>query len=145
MERLQNDSRNKNKMKIKIIFLLIVITIVISGYNTNDNPSIKFNEINYDFGNVNQGIVLEHVYQFTNTSEGLLLIKSVQASCGCTGVIMGNKKEFQQGEEGEIKITFNTSGRSGKLTKYVYVITNDPQNSSITLSFSCNIQLINTK
>ena len=132
-------------MKIIILSLSIIISFVISGYNSNDNPSIKFDEINYNFGNVDQGVTLEHEFHFTNSGEGLLTIKDVHASCGCTGVIMGEKKEFEQGEEGMIKITFNTSGRSGKNTKYVSVTTNDPMNKTINLSFSCDIQIVNNK
>jgi len=104
------------------------------------NPSISFSEIIYDFGEVQQGVKLEHVFTFINSGEGKLTIQDVKPSCGCTGAAMGDKKEFESGETGEIKITFNTEGRSGIIEKTINVTTNDPANPQVTLKFKCSIQ-----
>lgn len=103
-------------------------------------PVIKFDDLSFDFGAVKQGVTLEHIFKFTNEGDGNLIITSVQPSCGCTGVIMDDKKEFNKGEEGEIKITFSTEGRQGLNTKTVIVNTNDLVNPVITLTFKCEIE-----
>lgn len=131
-------------MKTKSKFLLIPVLLLIFISNSYSNissplPVIKFDDLNYDFGVVKQGENLEHIYKFTNNGEGALIITSVQPSCGCTGVVMDEKKEFAQGEEGEIKITFNTQGRQGVNSKTITVNTNDPDNPVMTLSFKCEI------
>lgn len=131
-------------MKAKPTILLIPVLLLIYISNSYSNlpsplPVIKFDDLNYDFGEVKKGENLEHVFKFTNSGKGKLVITSVQPSCGCTGVVMDEKKEYESGEEGEIKITFNTQGRLGVNTKTVSVNTNDPENPVITLTFKCKV------
>jgi len=130
----------KTKSKILLIPVLLLIFIP-NSYSKllPTDPVIKFDDLNFDFGVVKQGENLEHIFKFTNEGEGTLVLTSVQPSCGCTGVVMDEKKEFEKGEEGEIKITFNTQGRQGVNTKTVIVNTNDLENPSITLTFECDI------
>ena len=132
-------------MKAKFTILLIPVILLIFISNSHSNlssplPVIKFDDLNYDFGDVKQGENLEHVFKFTNSGKGTLVINSVQPSCGCTGVVMDEKKEFAEGETGEIKITFSTQGRQGVNTKTVSVNTNDPENPVITLTFKCTVE-----
>src|SRR5438105_7290922 len=76
-------------------------------------PTITFTTDKYDFGTVKQGPTLEGTFEFKNTGESMLEIKKVAPSCGCTGVVKDEKKEFQPGETGTVKFTFNTEGRGG--------------------------------
>lgn len=126
-----------------VIFLILVIflTLISNSYSKllSHEPEIKFDGSDFDFGVVKQGENLEHIFKFTNDGDGALEIISVQPSCGCTGVVMDEKKEYKQGEEGEIKINFNTQGREGINTKTVIVNTNDPVNPVVTLTFKCEI------
>jgi hypothetical protein len=103
------------------------------------NAKISFTELSHDFGKVEEGIELTHIFKFKNTGDGILIINSVNAGCGCTGVMMSDKKEYSEGEEGEIKVSFNTQGRSGLQSKNVIVTTNDPDMPEIILSFTCEI------
>lgn len=132
-------------MKLKSTILLIPLLLLIFISNSSGNllslkPVIKFDDPDYDFGVVKLGENLEHVFKFTNEGEGTLVINSVQPSCGCTGVVMEEKKEFGPGEAGEIKISFNTQGRQGVNSKTVIVNTNDPENPLMTLTFKCEIE-----
>jgi len=131
------------KAKSTILLIPVLLLIFISNsfsYLISPEPVIKFDDLNYDFGAVKQGENLEHVFKFTNSGKGTLVINSVQPSCGCTGVVMDEKKEFAEGEAGEIKITFNTQGRQGVNTKTVSVNTNDPEYPVITLTFKCTVE-----
>lgn len=133
---------NKIKSASKILLIPILLVILISTSYSNllpSEPAIKFDDSNYDFGVVKQGDILEHIFKFTNDGDGTLVITSVQPSCGCTGVVMDQKKEFEAGEAGEIKITFNTQGRQGANLKTISVNTNDPENPVMTLTFKCEI------
>jgi LEA14-like dessication related protein len=100
---------------------------------------ITFKETRHDFGKVKEGIELTFVFKFKNDGDENLVIQGVHASCGCTGAAIGDKKEFNKGEEGEIKVSFNTSGRSGVQSKTVSVQSNDPESPTIILSFTCEI------
>lgn len=44
------------------------------------------------------------------------------------------------GEQGEIKVVVHTKGRKGKLSKNIFVFSNDPQTSSVTLTLSMNVK-----
>ncbi len=128
----------KTILSIKLVLVCaLVFNLAVSAAG---NAKISFSELTHDFGKVKQGEKLEHVFKFTNEGDGTLIITSVQPSCGCTGVIMNDKKEFNAGEEGEIKITFNTEGRQGVNSKTVIVNTNDLENPVITLTFKCEIE-----
>ena len=136
--------------KFKIIIFLstgLLVVFAVSAFLVNKNlhdpklfgPSLKFNEEKRDFGDVKQGPVLEGFFEFTNTGRMLLVIKNVTTSCGCTGAMVDEKREFQPGEKGKIKFTFHTEGRMGKNEKTITIESNDLKNPKKSISFSCNI------
>lgn len=131
------------RILFKMFLIPMLLLISISNLYSIESipvPVIKFDDLSFDFGVVKEGVTLEHIYKFTNAGDGELIITSVQPSCGCTGVVMEDKKEFNKGEQGEIKITFSTEGRQGINTKTVTVNTNDLVNPVITLTFKCEIE-----
>ncbi len=125
---------------IPFLFSFLLIGFLASQTHAQvKSAKINFTEIKHDFGKVQQGVELMYEYKFKSEGEDTLVIKNVRASCGCTGATIGEKKKFGDGEDGEIKVTFNTSGRSGVQNKTVSVQTNDPQNPNVILSFTCEI------
>lgn len=86
-------------------------------------PVIKFEEEEFDFGTINEGDKVEHVFKFTNTGESELYIIDVKPSCGCT-VPDYTKTPVAPGNSGEIKLEFNSSGKPGEQNKSVTVKTN---------------------
>jgi hypothetical protein len=68
-------------------------------------------------------VVAEHVFTFKNEGEGPLIISNAQGSCGCT-VPVWPRQPIAPGETGEIKVSFNSSGRAGKQDKRVTLTTN---------------------
>ena len=136
-------------MKLKFIYLfliLIVSFISISFISDNDvsnnakDPKIVFTETVHDFGKVEQGIKLNHSFEFKNKGNGVLEITGVSISCGCTGAVLDGRKEYKRNETGEIKVKFNTQGREGVQTKTITVSSNDPANPTVTLTITCDIQ-----
>jgi len=133
----------------KIAFLLIGLVMVAAFLaflvkkNLNDPrnfaPVITFTSDKFDFGTVKQGPTLEGIFEFKNTGQSTLVIKNVAPSCGCTGVIADEKKEFQPGESGNVKFTFKTEGRTGVNEKTINVESNDPKTPTKTLKFTTNI------
>lgn len=119
-----------------VMFFLINNSKIAASISTS---KIVFEEDYHDFGKVPQGPQLEYSFKFTNKGKSPLIIEKVQPSCGCTGATTGGKNEFAKGESGEIKITFNTQGRSGHQEKHVMVFTNDPDIQQKDLRFTCDI------
>ena len=135
-------------MKTKLLVILIIAqAFMLTGYFAlskslaakSDSPKIVFEELTHDFGKVSQGTVLDYSYKFKNDGSGKLIVTGVTASCGCTGAVLDGKKEFEENETGEIKVTFNTQGREGIQEKTAYVMSNDPTQGNIVLTFKCDI------
>ena len=128
--------------KSKIILILIVASFFCFGSFAiaGKGPKIKFNEDKKDFGKVKQGKVLKHVFKFTNEGDETLKIKTVRTSCGCAAALV-SKKEIAPGEEGQIKVTLNTSGEGGKISKYVQVESNDSSNRYKQLTVKAEVEL----
>lgn len=98
----------------------------------------SFNTLEYDFGNIEQGKVVNYNFIVTNTGGELLKIVNVRATCGCTAV-KPEKSELMPGESTQIFVSFNSTGRLGAQQKYVYVTTNDTSNRDIRLKISGNV------
>lgn len=102
-------------------------------------PKILFNHTKWDFGKVEEGPEVKHLYRFTNSGKGPLKIERVQPSCGCTGAEAEGRTEIPAGETGAIRVTYNTNGRPGHTIKTVTVITNDPNNQNVVLTFEVDV------
>ncbi len=96
-------------------------------------PVIKFDTVNYNFGKVKSGELVNYSFKFTNTGKSDLIIRKTKASCGCTAS-SPEKTTLKQGESSNINITFNSAGRTGAQHKNVTVISNDPVNYNIILN-----------
>jgi uncharacterized cupredoxin-like copper-binding protein len=101
-------------------------------------PKVGVQQLNHDFGNINQGDVVNHSFVIANNGGDLLKIIDVKASCGCTAA-NPDKKELQPGESTNIAVSFNSKGRKGPQTKTITVSTNDPEKPQVTLTIKCNI------
>ncbi len=95
---------------------------------------ISFNENAFDFGTLEEGDKVEHVFKFTNTSDNPLTISNARGSCGCT-VPEWPRDPIAPGEEGEIKVKFDSKGKKGKQNKTVTITANtEPANTMLTIS-----------
>ncbi|MFM1745856.1 MAG: hypothetical protein RLZZ630_1793 [Bacteroidota bacterium] len=97
-------------------------------------PVIEFPEIRFDFGTINSGEKVKHVFRFKNTGDADLVLSQVKASCGCTTPTY-TTDPVAPGEEGEITVEFNSEGISGQVAKDITVLANTtPTTSVLTLS-----------
>jgi hypothetical protein len=89
---------------------------------------MSFEETSFDFGSVNEGEKVAHVYSFKNTGDEPLILSNAKGSCGCT-VPVWPREPIAPGEAGEIKVEFNSKGKKGKRNQKVTITanTNPPQ------------------
>lgn len=87
-------------------------------------PAIKFDETEFDFGTIQQGESIEHVFHFTNTGNAPLIIYKAKAGCGCTIPSFEKDHPILPGERGRIDVKFNSAGKSGTQIKNVEISTN---------------------
>ena len=100
---------------------------------TNADPStlgaFQFSEMEYDFGNIQEGKVVEKIFNFTNNGQAPLVISNITASCGCTSPDW-TKSPVQPGQTGFVKVVFNSAAKSGAQSPTVTIQANT--NPSVT-------------
>ena len=131
--------RNSKTLVLTAV-VLGVIGIVLPSSAASDAARAKFKEQAWDFGKIKQGDTLTHEFVFTNEGDAPLVIKKVSTSCGCTAALASEEK-IEPGKEGRIKASFNSSGYSGRIVKYVYVESNDAEASRRELSLNAEIEV----
>lgn len=111
----------------------------INKYNDNDvevtgpTTTISYKETSFNFGDIKEGVKAKHTFEFTNTGTVPLVIKKAKGSCGCT-VPTYSSEPVAPGETGKIDVVFDSSGRPGKISKYVTITANtEPTHTKITL------------
>lgn len=85
--------------------------------------TMRFDRMSHNFGRIKDGEVPETVFKIKNTGKNPLLISSAVGSCGCT-VPSFPKAPIPPGEEAEMRVTFDSKGKTGEQTKTVTVRTN---------------------
>lgn len=140
---IQSKTAKTGYFVIGLVVIFAVLFVVLTNSKLTASlraPKIVFKEDVHDFGSVPRGPELQYNFKFTNKGNAVLNIERVQTSCGCTGATVGEKTEYKKNESGEIKITFNTQGRSGHQEKTISVYSNDPENPQKDLKISCDVQ-----
>jgi hypothetical protein len=96
--------------------------------------SIEFLESSYNFGTINEGDPAVHIFKFKNTGSNPLILSDARASCGCT-VPSFTKDPIAPGEEGELKVSYDSKGKSGEVTKTVTVTANtEPKTTDVKIT-----------
>lgn len=95
--------------------------------NDKTLTKIDFDILEKDFGNVNVTSSNKYSFEFKNTGDEPLIIKSANGSCGCT-VPDWPKEAIMPGQKGKIDVVFNPkpsqAGSSQKKTVTVTANTN---------------------
>lgn len=95
--------------------------------------TIQFEESEHNFGKIKEGEKVVHNFKFKNTGKEPLIINSAKGSCGCT-VPEWPKEPVAPGASGEIKVEFNSKGKSGQQSKSVTIMANtDPNPTHLTI------------
>jgi len=104
-------------------------------------PAFKLVSSTVDLGTIPGSTAKEVEFKFTNEGKSDLLIRHVRSTCGCTAVQQGQAGVgIKPGESSSIKATFNSGSYKGKVTKAIYVYTNDPKNSEVILMLKANVE-----
>jgi len=102
------------------------------------HPVAFYPENEHDFGVIKQGQVVDYIFKITNKGNNTLNIKDITTSCGCTAAVVKNKN-ILPGDTGEIRVQFDSSGKIGKVSRTVFITTNDPKNSRKLLTINADI------
>jgi hypothetical protein len=115
-----------------------------SGLSKDDilnSPLFKVESTTVDLGKIKGNTANEVVFKFKNEGKRDLILRQVKPTCGCTAVQQGQLGVgIKPGESSSIKATFNSGTYNGKVTKAIYVYTNDPRNSEVVLMLNADVQ-----
>jgi len=107
----------------QIIFSLALFSV--SVFAQFITPQIHFNFESHDFGKIEQGVVIDFTFEFSNSGGDTLQITNVSTSCGCSAALL-TKRSLAAGEKGSLKVTYNSKGKLGMQSNIIYVYSNDP-------------------
>ncbi len=107
--------------------------------NTPTGPltSLAFEEMAFDYGDINQDTENEHIFKFTNTGSEPLIITKAKGSCGCT-VPEFPDYPIAPGETNVIKVVYKPGKQKNKQSKTV-TITANTEPSTTVLRISANV------
>lgn len=88
-----------------------------------DAAVMTFEKDSYNFGSITQGEKVYYSYKFKNTGKSPLIVLNATATCGCT-VPEVPKEPIKPGEEGVIKVVFDSNGKQGVQDKAITVTSN---------------------
>lgn len=107
---------------MKTALSLFVALFAFVGVSFAQNANIVFAKETHDFGKVEVGKPVTHVFTFKNTGTEPLVVLDAVASCGCTKPTF-SKDPVAPGASGQISATFNAAAIS-PFNKTVTVTTN---------------------
>lgn len=112
-------------MRKKILLAVLVFLGSIATAMAQKEAEIKFDKVTHNFGKFSEKEpVVSCTFTYTNVGEKPLVINQAVASCGCT-VPEYTKTPVKPGEKGQIKVTYNGTGKfPGHFKKSITVRTN---------------------
>jgi hypothetical protein len=113
----------------------------LSKEELDNAPVFKLVSNTFDLGKIKGSTQNEVEFKFTNDGKRDLIIRYVRATCGCTVPQQPNQgKPIKPGESSAVKAVFNSGSYSGKVTKAIYVYSNDPKNSEVVLMLNADVE-----
>lgn len=129
----------------RLLWLVLLIPALACAYFTSvalaetpnaepATPKITFERTEVKVPTVKEGQTLSAQFIFSNQGKADLIIDSVATSCGCT--LAQFDRVIKPGGKGVINLELQTSGIAGPYRKTAVVKTNDPSNTSMTLTMT---------
>jgi hypothetical protein len=104
-------------------------------------PVFKVAATTFDLGKIKGSTQNEVEFKFLNEGKSDLVIRHIRSTCGCTAVQQGNQGVgIKPGEGSSIKAVFNSGSYKGRVTKAIYVYTNDPKNPEAVLMVNADVE-----
>ena len=96
--------------------------------NDDRRAQITFEHKEFNFEEVAEGKVVEHIFTFKNTGNYPLMLQDIRTTCGCTAPEW-TKEPIAPNETGQIIIRFNSHKKTGQQRKIITVISNASNSS----------------
>ena len=110
--------------RLLFVFTLIVLTANLASAQEKEAIFVVDGDSIHDFGTIKEADgPVTHIFTIKNAGQKPLVITNVNPSCGCTTPDW-TKEPIAPGKKGEIKITYDPTGRPAPFTKTISVYSN---------------------
>ena len=123
---------------LALALMSMLASTVSAQYSEAKAPKMLIAAPEHDFGKVKEGESVSFIFPVNNTGSGELVIANVSPGCGCTAADFS--KSLAPGAEGQITLSVNTAGMSGKQSRYADVISNDKTQPNFKLWVHLEVQ-----
>lgn len=113
------------------VFAGVVLTAALAG--SDPGARLVADQPVFDFGTVERGARVEHVFRLPNRGNAPLRLDHVKGSCGCTVAVV-SAQVIEAGAEGRVAVTLDTSSLAGRTSKVMSVYTDDPSQPVMSLT-----------
>jgi hypothetical protein len=128
-----------NKQHLRFLaFAAMMIGAATAFAQTAGSPMLVVPSKIIDIGTVAQGVTVDAVFDLVNEGDAKLVIKAVRPTCGCT--VADFDPEIAAGATGQIKAKLDTKDFAGPVSKSILVMSDDPQNPTVTLVIKADIR-----
>ena len=102
------------------------------------SPKLKMSKKRHDFKTVTMGNKLVKSFKLYNQGFSPLIIRKIKSNCECVVAELG-KNKIEPGLSTNMKVIFNTEGRTGVEYKNVSIFSNDPSSPSQVITIRAKI------
>ncbi|MGO9454220.1 MAG: DUF1573 domain-containing protein [Candidatus Binataceae bacterium] len=102
-------------------------------------PKVQIVNPFYDFGSALEGKMVNHVFKIKNAGQGVLVIRGMKTSCGCTAA-KPTKNNLEPGEETDISVGFDTHFQKGRQVRTITAYTNDPDTPQAVMTMQGDVK-----
>lgn len=113
----------------KLLLILLTLLLHFTAFAQSDKekedkePQIILHEPEYNFGDIQQGEIVEHVFTIENIGTQPLFISDVTSTCGCV-MIESPRKPVTKGKTATIIVRFDSSEKIGPQNKVITIESN---------------------
>ncbi len=131
-------SNDPEQRQLRLVFTTKILEENEIDAKKVDSAVLELSQHEVEFGDLKQGEKKEAELYFINRGKEPLVIDKIESSCDCI-VVSISKKTFEKGEVGILKVSLDTSGRRGELTRSVQIYSNDESSPVRTIIVKANI------
>ena len=121
-----------------------VFSVLLTGCDFGSaQPSIEVDQRKFDFGKVKEGTELKHSFILKNGGSAKLTLYEAYSTCGCTVPKLA-KNELKPGETTNLDVAVDTAMKQDKVTKTVFVSSDDPTRPVLPIDLSMDVENVHT-
>jgi outer membrane biosynthesis protein TonB len=94
-----------------------------SAFAFTGGAEFSFLDRSVKFPDTQEGVLLEHDFEFQNTGDEPLVINSYEVACSCTKIDFP-KEPIAPGKKGQIHLSFDTNAKYGFQSRKVKISSN---------------------